>query len=136
MGGHGVRRADLTASAPGNRCGSERAMTEARQRRVVERHPKGKPEGHEERRAQLADALGVSVPSWDEARALARPAARDDVLDKIVAEWTARRWAEEKFGQLPPFRRCGGPSDGDRLQIEGIRDRKFPLSLLLRARLT
>ena len=86
-------------------------MTEARQRRVVE----CQPEGHEERRAQLADALGVSVPSRDEARAQARPAARDDVLDKIVAEWTARRWADEKAWQLPPGPSAG--AEGPRMEI-------------------
>ncbi len=86
-----------------------RAMTPALQARVVEVHPevgfwalaggrpmahaKGTPEGYEERRALLSDELGLAIWSRDEARAVARPAAPDDLLDAVVASWTARRWA-------------------------------------------
>ena len=65
-------------------------------------HAKGTPGGYEERRALLADVLGLAVWSRDEARAIARPAAPDDVLDATVAAWTARRWAEGTAGRLPP----------------------------------
>ena len=94
------------------------ALTPALQGRVVEVHPevsfwalaggrpmahaKGTPEGYEERRTLLAESLGAPIPSREEARSLARPAAPDDVLDAIVAAWTAQRQAEARAGRLPP----------------------------------
>lgn len=63
---------------------------------------KGKPEGYRERQRLLAEALGVAIPSRAEAFKLARPAEPDDVLDAIVAAWTARRAAEGRAGKLPP----------------------------------
>lgn len=63
---------------------------------------KRKPEGFEERRALLASTLaGIPIPDRQEARRLARPAAADDILDAIVASWTARRHAEGRSGRLP-----------------------------------
>lgn len=60
------------------------------------------PEGFEERRALLASAMdGVAIPARQEAHGLARPASADDVLDAIVAAWTARRNAEGRSGRLP-----------------------------------
>lgn len=95
-----------------------RAMTPALQSRVVEVHPevgfwalagerpmahaKGTPEGYEERRALLVDELGVTIWTRDEARRVARPASPDDVLDAVVAAWTARRRADGRAGRLPP----------------------------------
>lgn len=92
-------------------------LTPAQQGRVVEVHPevsfwalageqpmahhKAKPAGYEERRALLADELGIAVWSRDEAFSVARPAAPDDVLDAIVAAWTARRVAEGRAKRLP-----------------------------------
>lgn len=94
-----------------------RAVTPALQGRVIEVHPevsfwalagrqpmtnpKGKPAGYEERRRLLATTLGIAIPTRDEARALARPAAPDDVLDAIVAGWTALRYVEGRAGRLP-----------------------------------
>ena len=94
------------------------AMTPARQGRVVEVHPevsfwalaggrpmahhKATPEGFEERRGLLATALGTTIPTREEARSLARPAAADDVLDAVVAAWSAHRQAEGWASRLPP----------------------------------
>lgn len=64
-------------------------------------HHKSKPEGFEERRALLAAALGTTIPSRKEAFGLARPAAPDDILDAMVAAWTARRQAEGRAERLP-----------------------------------
>lgn len=93
------------------------AVTPALQDRVFEVHPevgfwalagerpmghaKATAEGYGERRALLAEALGIAIPTREEARGLARPAAPDDVLDAIVAAWTAKRAAEGKAGRLP-----------------------------------
>jgi predicted RNase H-like nuclease len=92
-------------------------MTPELQERVVEVHPevsfwaaaerrpmtykKKKAEGYEERRAILARVLERPIWSREEARAVARPAAPDDVLDAIVAAWTARRVAESRAGRFP-----------------------------------
>jgi predicted RNase H-like nuclease len=94
-----------------------RAMTADLQRRVVEVHPEvsfralaGHPmarpkrthEGHEERRALLADAFpGLTIPDRATARRWCRPAKADDVLDAIVVAWTARRHATGIAGHLP-----------------------------------
>lgn len=92
-------------------------MTPARQDRVFEVHPevsfwalagglpmvhpKAKPEGYEERHSLLVEAIGIAVPDRADAFKLARPASPDDVLDAIVAAWTARRWAEGLADRLP-----------------------------------
>jgi len=93
-------------------------LTPAQQDRVFEVHPevsfwalagrrpmafsKGKPEGYLERKRLLADALGVTISERAEAFKLARPASPDDVLDAIVAAWTARRRVEGRAERLPP----------------------------------
>lgn len=65
-------------------------------------HPKRTPEGYDERRALLDAAFaGIAIPLRADARRLARPAVADDVLDAIVAVWTARRYAEGRSGRLP-----------------------------------
>jgi predicted RNase H-like nuclease len=92
-------------------------MTPELQERVVEIHPevsfwaaggrrpmtfsKKTPEGYEERRAILARVLERPIWSREEARAVARPAAPDDVLDATVAAWTARRVAEGRADRFP-----------------------------------
>jgi len=92
-------------------------LTPALQGRVVEVHPevsfwalagarpmahhKGKAEGYEERRALLADELGIAVWLRDEAFVVARPAAPDDVLDATVAAWTAKRQADGHASRFP-----------------------------------
>jgi predicted RNase H-like nuclease len=107
-----------------------RALTPELQSRVVEvhpevsfwalagerpmAHPKKKPEGYAERRALLAAALGVPIPPREQARALARPAGADDVLDAIVAAWTARRVAAGLAGRLP----AAPPTDARGLRME------------------
>lgn len=65
-------------------------------------YSKRKPEGFNERRALLMSALdGISIPDRQEARQLVRPASADDVLDAIVAAWTAHRHATGNAGRLP-----------------------------------
>ncbi|MBA3416526.1 MAG: DUF429 domain-containing protein [Chloroflexia bacterium] len=91
-------------------------LTPAQQGRVFEVHPEvcfwalgGRPmahakataDGFEERRALLSEALGVAIPERRAAGALAKPAAADDVLDALVAAWSARRDALGQSGRLP-----------------------------------
>lgn len=64
-------------------------------------HAKKRPEGYEERRELLAEDLGIEIWSRAEARAVARPAGADDVLDAIVAAWSAHRSATGRAGRLP-----------------------------------
>ena len=104
-------------------------MTPDLQGRVVEVHPevsfqalagqpmahaKRTPEGFVERRALLAAAFGQ--PLWDRpaARALARPATADDVLDATVAAWSAHRFATGSAGRLPD----APETDGRGLRME------------------
>lgn len=91
-------------------------LTPELQARVVEVHPevsfgalgghpmahsKRTPEGFEERRALLSEAFGQ--PIWDRvaARSVVRPAAADDVLDAVVAAWSAHRFATGAAGRHP-----------------------------------
>lgn len=93
-------------------------MTPALQQRVIEvhpevsfwslanwrpmEHPKRTREGFEERRNHLSRVFGgVHVPERQEARRIARPAKADDVLDALVAAWSANRFAEGGSGRLP-----------------------------------
>ncbi|MDQ3657703.1 MAG: DUF429 domain-containing protein [Chloroflexota bacterium] len=57
--------------------------------------------GYEERRALLEEATGVKLPTRKEAFSWKRPAKPDDVLDAIVAAWTANRVVEGVAGRLP-----------------------------------
>ena len=108
-----------------------RVMTSELQDRIFEVHPevsfwalagkrpmaywKKKPVGFEERRTWLVPALGrAAIPSRKEAQSLARPASPDDVLDAIVAAWTARRHAEGQSSRLP----ANPPTDARGLRIE------------------
>ncbi|CAN5730201.1 DUF429 domain-containing protein [soil metagenome] len=84
-------------------------ITPGHQDRVVEVHPelsfwalnsksplvfaKRSPEGFEIRRLLLQDALGIDIPYASELRRICRPAEADDVLDVMVAAWTAHRLA-------------------------------------------
>lgn len=67
------------------------------------RHRKGKREGFEERKNLLSEAFEeFSVPTTrQEAGHTAPPTRADDVLDAIVATWTARRFAEAGSGRFP-----------------------------------
>ncbi|MBW3631956.1 MAG: DUF429 domain-containing protein [Chloroflexi bacterium] len=94
------------------------AMAWVEQDRVFEIHPevsfwalaggqpmqyrKTWPEGYAERRELLAEAFGIPISSREEAREAARPAAPDDLLDAVVAAWTARRVADGIAERLPP----------------------------------
>lgn len=107
-----------------------RVVTPEQQYRVFEVHPevsfwalaggrpmdhhKGTPEGYEERRALLASAFPVPIPAREEARGLARPATPDDVLDAVVAAWTAQRHAQRQAGRLP----ADPPADARGLRME------------------
>ena len=87
----------------------------AMQDRVVEVHPEvsfwalaGRPmqhhkdeQGYAERRALLERATGLTLPSREAAFDWARPAKPDDVLDALVAAWTARRVVEGEAKWLP-----------------------------------
>ncbi len=64
-------------------------------------HPKRTPEGFAERQSLLAAALCAPIPERSAARALARPAAPDDVLDATIAAWTAHRFATGQARRLP-----------------------------------
>lgn len=64
-------------------------------------HPKDRPEGYEERWALLTAALGITIPTRAEARALVRESAPDDLLDAFAAAWTARRAANGQAGRVP-----------------------------------
>jgi predicted RNase H-like nuclease len=63
--------------------------------------PKRKLAGYEERHALLEQATGVGLPSRTEASRWAPPAKPDDILDAMVAAWTAKRVAEGLAGRLP-----------------------------------
>lgn len=95
-----------------------RVMTPQLQERVVEVHPevsfwalagqqpmlypKRTVEGFEERRALLARAFGgVDIPTREMAGRLVSRAGADDLLDAMVAAWTARRFAAGEAGRLP-----------------------------------
>ncbi len=110
-----------------------RVMTPNLQKRVIEVHPevcfwalagqrpmeypKKRPEGFEERRNHLLEALkGAYVPMRQEAGRVAPPAKADDVLDAIVAARTARRFAEGRSGRLP----SSPPTDARGLRMEMV----------------
>lgn len=94
----------------------DRCLTPALQDRVVEVHPEvcfwalaGRPmafpkrtaEGFAERRALLAAEFGVAIPERRETARAAPPAGPDDLLDAIVAAWSAWRDALGIAGRLP-----------------------------------
>ncbi len=96
----------------------DQAMTPQLQQRVIEvhpevsfwaaagyrpmDHPKKTPIGYEERRSLLSVAMGpIDIPARDKARRVAPPAGADDLLDALVAAWTARRFAEARADRLP-----------------------------------
>lgn len=64
-------------------------------------HPKDHLAGYLERKGQLEEALGMTLPDRRAAFRLARPAKPDDILDAMVAAWTARRVADGEAGRLP-----------------------------------
>jgi len=95
---------------------ADATITPEMQSRVFEVHPevsfwaladgpmkyrKGKESGFLERRALLEQATGLSLPTRDEAFELARPAKPDDILDAVVAAWSAKRVVDGKAGRLP-----------------------------------
>lgn len=102
------------------------------QKRVIEIHPevsfwalagrpmehrKGIQRGFEERRDHLSGALeGLCIPTRREAGRIARPARADDVLDAIVAAWTAQRFARGEAGRLP----AAPPIDARGLRMEMV----------------
>jgi len=66
------------------------------------RYPKRNAAGFEERRAILEAALaGVYIPRRPEAARLSRGVGPDDVLDAIVAAWTAWRHAQDLSKRVP-----------------------------------
>jgi predicted RNase H-like nuclease len=93
------------------------AMTPALQQRIVEVHPevsfwamagnqpmqhkKRRQAGYDERAGLLETRLDVSIWPRKDAFKAAPPAKPDDLLDAVVAAWTARRVAEGKAERLP-----------------------------------
>jgi len=53
--------------------------------------PKNRQPGYDQRAALLRAELGIDLPERRTAFGLARPAKPDDILDALVAAWTARR---------------------------------------------
>ncbi len=95
---------------------ADATITPEMQDRVFEVHPevsfwaladgsmaqsKGEELGYLERKAALEGATGLSIPGRREASRWAPPAKPDDVLDAIVAAWTAKRVVDGKAGRLP-----------------------------------
>lgn len=92
-------------------------MTPKLQEKVIEVHPevsfwtlaghpmshhKSTSEGFDERRDYLTNVFGVlNIPTRRGARSAAPPAQPDDLLDAIVATWTARRCSEGDAERLP-----------------------------------
>jgi predicted RNase H-like nuclease len=91
-------------------------MTPELQERVVEVHPeasfmalaghpmvhrKSRLNGYDERRAYLEHELGLKIPERRFARAIAPQAKPDDLLDAIVAAWTALRVARGAATHVP-----------------------------------
>lgn len=92
-------------------------MTPEIQHRIFEVHPelsfwaladnaplanrKAKQVGFDERKALLEQATGLSIPTRADAFKLRRSAKPDDLLDAMVAAWTARRVAEGDAKRLP-----------------------------------
>jgi len=95
-----------------------RIISAESQDRVIEIHPevsfwwlsdrspmqfyKGTPEGFEERQRLLSETIEeMPILGRQSARRLAPPAGADDVLDAIVAAWTAERFVQGRSERLP-----------------------------------
>jgi predicted RNase H-like nuclease len=91
-------------------------ITPALQQRIVEVHPevsfaalagrplrfgKRTPEGFDERRDLLQAAFDIDIPDRRLMRSFFSRAAPDDVLDAMVAAWSAQRFAEGRAGRFP-----------------------------------
>lgn len=101
---------------------ANRTVTPEMQDRMFEVHPEvsfwalaGRPmvhakkdePGYDERRALLEVATGVTLRTRKEAFSWARPAKPDDLLDAVVAAWTANRVVEGAEGRLPSVAETG-----------------------------
>lgn len=64
-------------------------------------HRKSRQEGFDERKASLEQATGLALPTRGAAFKLAPPARPDDILDAVVAAWTAKRVVNREEGRLP-----------------------------------
>ena len=69
-------------------------------------HSKSDAAGYEERAALLADTLGLPIPDRTTARSMTRPCSPDDVLDAVVAAWTAIRVVAGIAERLPDDPEC------------------------------
>ena len=93
-----------------------RAMSPLLQNWIVEVHPevsfaalaggplaggKGKSEGFDERAALLSAGLGIVIPTRRETSARVLEADADDVLDALVAAWSAKRMVEGLAERIP-----------------------------------
>jgi predicted RNase H-like nuclease len=76
-------------------------------------HPKRKAAGFEERRAILEEVFnGAGIPTRPEAARLLPGVGSDDVLDAIVAAWTAGRHAQGICERVP---------ESPQLDVRGLR---------------
>lgn len=78
-------------------------------------HAKKDEPGYEERRTLLEGATGVAIRTRKEAFSWARPARPDDLLDAVVAAWTAKRVVEGVAGRLHGTEELG--THGLRMEI-------------------
>lgn len=78
-------------------------------------HPKHRQPGYDERANLLREALGIAITERRLAFGIARPAKPDDLLDAVVAAWTARRAASCIAGRLPETPEVN--DDGLRMEI-------------------
>lgn len=107
-----------------------RAITPGTQDQLIEVHPElsfmalaGTPilskkkrlAGYEESAALLSNAMETAIPNRREARSLARTAAPEDILDALVAAWTAVRVVEGTAVRIPSEPQIG--TNGLRMQI-------------------
>ncbi len=80
-------------------------------------HPKKTQEGFEERRNHLSEVFeNVELPTRQKAEQIARPAKADDILDAIVAAWTALRFARGEADRMPTV----PPTDARGLRMEMV----------------
>jgi predicted RNase H-like nuclease len=65
------------------------------------RFGKRTPEGFEERRSLLQTEFEIEIPIRSLMRSFFSQAGPDDVLDAMVAAWSARRFAEGRAERFP-----------------------------------
>lgn len=64
-------------------------------------HKKSSVEGFAARRSLLEAAMRIMIPEKEVVASWAKPAKPDDILDAMVAAWTARRVVQQEAIRLP-----------------------------------